>query len=57
MRPGTNSAARFGGLSRSTTHRADARDDRWPLFATVSFVVAFNIVAWGSIALGLYAIL
>jgi hypothetical protein len=57
MRPGTNSAARFGGLSRSATHRADARDDRWPLFATVSFVVAFNIVAWGTIALGLYAIL
>jgi hypothetical protein len=47
----------MGGLSRSASLAAHGRDDRWPLLASVSFVIAFNIVAWGSIALALYAIL
>jgi len=55
MRSGLDSAARIDGLAHSTSRHV--RDDRWPLLASVSFVIAFNIVAWGSIALGLYAVL
>ena len=55
MRPGIDSAAGMGGLAHSTSERV--RDSRWPMLGSVAFVIAFNIFAWCSIALGLYAVL
>jgi len=57
MRPGIDSAAGLDGLASSASRRARGQENRWPLLASVSFVIVFNIVAWGSIALGLYAII
>ena len=57
MRVESGSTARLGGLAGASAHRQQKGGDRWPILASVSFVIVFNLVAWGSIALGLYAVL
>lgn len=57
MKLGSDSAARLQQLPRSASHRLRGRADSWPRLVSVTFVVAFNVAAWGAVAAVIYVLL
>lgn len=50
MKIGFGSATRLEDLSGLASSRATGTSRRWPRMASVTFVIVFNLLVWGSVA-------